>query len=221
MASKIEKRPAAKKQTVIPQVFLKPLIAAEQQGRPRVTRVAKKTKRPSQATETMEQSPGDPVIAKKPRAASKPARIRIVNFSELYKATPDQRVHWIRSGVPATDIKTLAQRMETPQDKIFKILHLSPATINRKASRNEDLSAEDSERVVGMAKLIGQVESMLEESGDPHLMKDFDAAKWVAHWLEEPIPALGGACPASYMDTMEGQRMVSNLLTMMQSGAYA
>ena len=36
-----------------------------------------------------------------------------------------------------------------------------------------------------------------------------------------PSPALGGDKPADYMDTIEGQRIVSNLLAMMQSGAYA
>jgi hypothetical protein len=32
---------------------------------------------------------------------------------------------------------------------------------------------------------------------------------------------LGGDKPADYMDTIEGQRIVANLLAMMQSGAYA
>jgi uncharacterized protein (DUF2384 family) len=72
-----------------------------------------------------------------------------------------------------------------------------------------------------MAKLIGQVETMLEESGDPELMKDFDAARWLTHWMEEPVPALGGASPSEYMDTIEGQEMISKLLATMQTGAYA
>lgn len=80
---------------------------------------------------------------------------------------------------------------------------------------------EDSEKIVGLAKLVGQVETMLDQSGDPELMKDFDARKWLARWIEEPIPALGGKRPADYMDTFEGQEMVSRLLSMMQTGAYA
>jgi hypothetical protein len=72
-----------------------------------------------------------------------------------------------------------------------------------------------------MAKLIGQVETMLEESGDPELMRGFDAARWLTHWMEEPIPALGGASPSEYMDTIEGQEMISRLLATMQTGAYA
>jgi hypothetical protein len=58
---------------------------------------------------------------------------------------------------------------------------------------------------------------MVEESGDP---AGFDAAHWVADWLAKPLPALGGATPASYMDTFEGQKLVAELLSMSQSGAY-
>ncbi|MDP5009588.1 MAG: MbcA/ParS/Xre antitoxin family protein [Glaciimonas sp.] len=150
--------------------------------------------------------------------ASKPNLISLTDFRSVYDSTPASRVILIRKGVRAVEVKDMVRMMDTSQDKIFKSLKLSTATINRKASRDEELSTEDSERVVGMSNLIGQVQAMVEQSGNP---KEFDAAKWVAHWLEEPIPALGGECPASYMDTMEGQKLVSNLLSMMQSGAYA
>lgn len=59
---------------------------------------------------------------------------------------------------------------------------------------------------------------MVSESGDP---EGFDAAHWVSDWLNTPLPALGGHHPATYMDTAEGQKLVSNLLAMVQSGAYA
>jgi uncharacterized protein (DUF2384 family) len=110
--------------------------------------------------------------------------------------------------------------MAAPQDNMFKILKLSIATVNRKANLGEELSPEDSERVVGMANLIGQVQTMVEQSGDA---AGFDAARWVARWLAKLNPALAGECPASYMDT--GQKLVykrnPQLLAMMQSGAWA
>jgi len=49
----------------------------------------------------------------------------------------------------------------------------------------------------------------------------FDAARWLAQWLAHPLPALGGDTPASYLDTVEGQKLVSRLLAMAESGAYA
>ena len=39
-------------------------------------------------------------------------------------------------------------------------------------------------------------------------------------WLERPLPALGGAKPSAYMDTMTGQKLVSNLLVQSQLGVF-
>jgi len=144
-----------------------------------------------------------------------------LNFREVFQSTPVKRIDLIRKGVNAADFKLFVSRLDIQQEKIFLMLDIATATVNRKASRNEALSQEDSEKVVGMAKLIGQVETLLEESGDPEAMHGFDAAKWLAHWMEEPIPALGGAAPADYMDTIEGQEMISRVLATMQTGAYA
>jgi len=148
-------------------------------------------------------------------------KLQWLDFLELYQSTPVHRIDLIRNGVSAADFKTFVGSLDIQQEKVFTMLDIATATVNRKASRNESLSREDSEKVVGMAKLIGQVESMLEESGDPELMRGFDAARWLTHWMEEPIPALGGASPAAYMDTIEGQEMISRLLATMQTGAYA
>ncbi|MEO9190059.1 MAG: MbcA/ParS/Xre antitoxin family protein [Acetobacteraceae bacterium] len=43
----------------------------------------------------------------------------------------------------------------------------------------------------------------------------------MSHWLNDPLPALGGARPIDLMDTMEGQTLVSTTLAQLQSGAYA
>lgn len=142
----------------------------------------------------------------------------LTDFLSLYRSTPAQRVRLIRDGVPASDLKNVIRLMDSPQDKVLGYLRVPTATVNRKAKRDEELSAEDSERAIGLSHLIGQVQTMVQQSGDP---EGFDAAKWLARWLEEPLPALGGECPAAYLDTMEGQRLISNLLAQMQSGAYA
>jgi putative toxin-antitoxin system antitoxin component (TIGR02293 family) len=95
---------------------------------------------------------------------------------------------------------------------------LASATVNRKSRDQKPLSSDESSRVIGMARLVGQVQAMVEESGDP---EGFDAATWVAEWLEQPLPALGGRRPAELMDTPEGQNLVSNLVARLQTGAYA
>ena len=80
------------------------------------------------------------------------------------------------------------------------------------------LSKDESEWVLGIETLIETVQAMVEQSGDP---SGFNAARWVADWLSNPLPALAGATPASYMDTFAGQKLVTELLSMSQSGAYA
>lgn len=70
---------------------------------------------------------------------------------------------------------------------------------------------------MGVQVLIGQVKDMTDAEGAP----DFDAEKWLATWLVKPLPAMGGAVPASFLGTMEGQNFVGNLLEMCMNGTYS
>ena len=144
--------------------------------------------------------------------------IQIYSFIDVFRAEPLTRVHIIKGGVPARHVDRMAREMGMPKERLLPALGLSPATVNRRARESKKLSTEDSERVVGMARLVGQVQAMVDESGDP---SGFNAAEWVARWLEEPLAALGGQRPVELMDTTEGQAIVSNLLARVQSGAYA
>lgn len=139
-------------------------------------------------------------------------------YKDVYLADPLARVTIIKSGVAARSIDEIAQSMGGTKEQLILLLGLARATVNRRAREGKALSVEDGERVVGMARLIGQVQAMVEASGSP---EGFDAAQWVGRWLEEPLPALGGKRPAEFMDTAEGQGIVSSILDRMQSGAYA
>lgn len=108
--------------------------------------------------------------------------------------------------------------MDLPLSVSSSLVRVPISTLNRKAKSQEALSPDESERVLGLAKLIGQVQAMVEESGDA---TGFDAKAWTAAWLRAPLPAFGGAAPADLMDTMEGQALVAETLARMQSGAYA
>jgi len=139
-------------------------------------------------------------------------------YVEIYRATPADRIRIIKAGVSASRAKRLIADLHFDQKVLLAALNLSTATVNRKAAREEPLTRDESERVIGVAKLVGQLEAMIEESGDP---KGFDATGWLSQWLREPVPALGGARPVELLDTMEGQALVSKALAQMQSGAYA
>ena len=136
----------------------------------------------------------------------------------LFRSNPQYRIEIIRHGIPAASIGQLSTRMGVAKELLINSLRLSRATISRKEREGSVLSSDESERVLGVETLIGTVQTMVEQSGNA---EGFDAARWLSGWLVQPLPALGGATPASYMDTVEGQKLVAELLTMSQSGAYA
>ena len=80
------------------------------------------------------------------------------------------------------------------------------------------MSDDERFRLLGMARLSRQVQTMIEESGNPD---GFDAAVWVARWVDRPLPALGGKRPAELMDRSDGLALVSSIIARMQSGAYS
>jgi putative toxin-antitoxin system antitoxin component (TIGR02293 family) len=164
----------------------------------------------------------NPVSIPKPRPPkSSPARQRPASrltYLEVYRAAPQERIALIKRGIPAQEAKRIISDLRLGQGEALRALKLSQATVNKKAKQDQALSPDESERVIGVAKLVGQLQAMIEESGDPD---GFDAAAWLSQWLREPVPALGGARPFDLMDTMEGQALVSRTLAQMQSGAYA
>jgi putative toxin-antitoxin system antitoxin component (TIGR02293 family) len=141
-----------------------------------------------------------------------------LSYLSVYRASPLERISMIKRGIPAAEAKRLFVELPIGQGVAFKALNLSAATVNKKAKQGDTLSREESERIVGFAKLVGQLEAMIQESGDP---SDFDPGVWMARWLTEPLPAFGGARPADLIDTMEGQGLVSSALAKLQSGAYS
>lgn len=140
------------------------------------------------------------------------------SYVDIYRASPADRIRIIKNGVPAAKAKRMIADLHFDQGVLLRALNLKTATVNRKAANDESLSADESERVIGIAKLVGQVQAMVEESGEP---KGFDAARWLSQWLQNPLPALGSQRPIDLLDTMEGQALVSQLLGQTQSGAYA
>ena len=136
----------------------------------------------------------------------------------IFRASPLERIQMIKSGIPATEAKRIFADLAIGQGAALKALRLSPATVNKKAKQDQLLSPDESERIIGVIKLVGQLEAMVQESGSLEL---FDPAAWMAQWLKEPLPAFGGARPIDLIDTMEGQALVSTALMQMQSGAYA
>lgn len=146
-------------------------------------------------------------------------RVGTSKFGSVYLTDPTDLVVMIRKGLAPIELERTSKAMRRTNDYVCRILKFDPATAKRKLKKDEALSPDQSERLIGLQRLIGQVETMVEESGpdDP----SFDAGSWIADWLDEALPALGNRKPADFMDTRTGQELVANLLAQMQSCAYA
>ena len=158
---------------------------------------------------------------KLPRMAGATAKRVVIGrniFISFYEAEPLQRVDIIQQGLSAEAAKQLLAGFQTTTYGMLDALKIPVTTFNRKARTKALLSSSESERVLGVAGLIQKVQEMVEQSGRP---EGFDAGQWLSKWLEEPLPALGGRRPVEFLDTMEGQSLVSASLARMQSGTYA
>ncbi len=138
--------------------------------------------------------------------------------SALFRATPLERIDLVRRGVPARFVPTLSAAMSQSKERIYAASGLPRATIDRKIRASQRLNPDESERIIGLARLIGQAHQMVAESGD---LAGFDAARWVGEWLSARVAALGGRTPGEFLDTAEGRELVSHFLARQQTGAYS
>lgn len=139
-------------------------------------------------------------------------------FSRFYALEPLETVALVKQGVPARFLVRLIREMDSPKQYLVLALGIALSTATRKMEADTTLNLDESERVLGLGKLIGQVQTIVEESGET---AEFDAAKWVAEWIKTPQRALGGKRPDELLDTADGRQLVSDLIARQQSGAYS
>lgn len=149
---------------------------------------------------------------KRSAAVTKP-----VAYREIYLASAVERMQLVRAGIPAVTVRRMIRDLHFDQGDFLLALKLKTATVNRKVAREEMLPSDNSARLLGIAELVGRVENMVEESGNPD---GSDAAAWFSQWLREPLPAFAGTRPIELRDTMVGQSLVGRALAQVQSRAY-
>lgn len=143
--------------------------------------------------------------------------IRKIDFAHVFRMTTIEMIEQCRLGRPADQVFEMADRMGLTRNLVIDILKMSRTSIARRAETGESLKIDETERLLGLIALVGQVEVMIEESSN---VKDFDCAKWMGKWLVTEVPALGGVTPAQYVATLEGRRLLSRLLSASQSGSF-
>jgi len=137
----------------------------------------------------------------------------------LAGATPLETVEIERVGVRGSLFKELSKRMGIPSSRMFVILGVPKATAEKKAATNEMVSGRGGQAAIGMVKLLGIAQELVDSSTASEA-KDFDAARWLGEWIERPQPSLGGRKPADLLDTPTGTEVVARLLGSIASGAY-
>lgn len=159
-----------------------------------------------------------PGTKQRPFVWSKLSRQGHTGFTDLFAMPPLDRADLVKKGAPSDMVGVISREMDISKERFVRIVGLPRATVTRKIASRTDLSADESERLVGLAKLIGQVEAMVRECGAP---AGFKPAKWFGEWIARPVPALGGRKPEEFLDTSDGREAIGKLLAQMQSGAYA
>jgi hypothetical protein len=74
---------------------------------------------------------------------------------------------------------------------------------------------------MGLLRVAATLRRLLDESGDPDAMKTFDLEGWLASWMKQQLPELGGKTPAEMLRNPEGLRAVEEVLERMRGGLAA
>lgn len=114
----------------------------------------------------------------------------------------------LRSGLPFAELDDLQQNLGMPMEKLVPLLGISKATLHRRKAVGR-LDPAESDRVVRLARLLGQAASVMESVEDGR------------RWLHSPQLGLGGAVPLEFAETEVGAREVENLLGRIEHGVYS
>ncbi len=104
---------------------------------------------------------------------------------------------------------------------VMEMVGVSPTTFRRKEELNEPLPDVAGHRVMGFLRVAATLRRLLHESGDPDQLNGFDVEGWLAQWMRQALPELGGKTPAQMLRNPEGQRAVEQVLERMRGGLPA
>src|SRR5947208_15212106 len=114
----------------------------------------------------------------------------------------------VEAGVPTYLVNVIAGATGEAVNNVMDIIGVSQTTFRRKEEGNEPLPDVAGHRVMGFLRVVATLRRLLNESGDPEQLRDFDLDAWVAQWMREPLPELGGKTRAEMLRIPEGHRAV-------------
>jgi uncharacterized protein (DUF2384 family) len=137
-------------------------------------------------------------------------------------AKNDPRAFWVmkinRQRMSAKDWRRAFQELV---GRVVTSSGVSQTTFRRKEAAKEALPDVAGYRVMGLLRVAATLRKLLEESGDPEQLQDFDLEGWVVRWISEELAELGGKTPAEMLRNPEGQRAVEEVLERMRGGLPA
>lgn len=138
---------------------------------------------------------------------------------QIRNATPMQLVEVERTGVSGVLLKDMARQINIPVLRLYDIVGVPKATAEKKASENEVIAGAGGQAALGLARLLGIAQAIVDNSTSAQA-REFNAAQWLGRWIELPQPALGGRKPADLLDTPTGVNVVARILGAIESGAF-
>jgi putative toxin-antitoxin system antitoxin component (TIGR02293 family) len=117
----------------------------------------------------------------------------------------------VRAGLPSSALDFVLAELGKSlgsQAEVYRVVG-SARTLQRKRSARTDLSADESDRLARLARLVVRAEEAL---GD---------AEKAGRWLTQPNRALGGQHPLSLLDSDAGSLAVERVLGRIEHGVYS
>ena len=123
--------------------------------------------------------------------------------------TPAQLMTLIREGLPADILPTIAAELSMDRSAVAKVVGISGRTLSRRLASRSRLSAEESDRMVRLARVLALANDTLG-----------DRTK-ASRWLQTPNRALQGSTPFELLDTDAGVQSVETILGRIAYGIYS
>jgi len=123
--------------------------------------------------------------------------------------TPAQLMTLIREGLPADILPSIAAELSMDRSAVAKVVGISGRTLSRRLASRSRLSAEESDRMVRLARVLALANDTLG-----------DRTK-ASRWLQTPNRALQGSTPFELLDTDAGVQSVETILGRIAYGIYS
>jgi putative toxin-antitoxin system antitoxin component (TIGR02293 family) len=117
-------------------------------------------------------------------------------------------IHRARSGLPFASLTGLATRYDIPVLMLARVIGVPARTLARR-KKERRLRADESDRLLRLARVAAVAEDVLGESAH------------VGRWLQKPNRALGGVTPLDLLDTDLGAEEVVTILGRIEHGVYS